>query len=72
MTYLALINPDWFDPGLLKQAALWLERESPNPYSCAAMGEIVSVIVTVVVSKLTKPYEQHHIESLFGKEKVVA
>ena len=72
VTYLALINPDWFDPGLLKQAALWLERESPNPYSCAAMGEIVSVIVTVVVSKLTKPYEQHHIESLFGKEKVVA
>jgi len=72
VTYLALINPDWFDPGMLKQAALWLERESPNPYSCAAMGEIVSVIVTVVVSKLTKPYEQQHIELLFGKEKGVA
>ena len=72
VTYLALINPDWFDPGMLKQAALWLERESPNPYSCAAMGEIVSVIVTVVVSKLTKPYEQQHVELLFGKEKGVA
>jgi hypothetical protein len=36
------------------------------------MGEIVSVIVTVVVSKLTKPYAQEHIDLLFGKEKGVA
>ena len=54
-------------PGSLKDIALWLQRESPNPYSCAAMGEIASIAVTVVVSKLTAPYPKEHIDALFGK-----
>ena len=67
ITYLGVINPEWFGPGSLKDIALWLQRESPNPYSCAAMGEIASIAVTVVVSKLTAPYPKEHIDALFGK-----
>ena len=67
VTYLGLINPDWFGSGFLQNIALWLQSESPNPYSCAAMGEIASIAVTIVVSKLTTPYPQKHIDALFSK-----
>jgi hypothetical protein len=32
------------------------------------MGEIVSIVLTVVVSKLTQPLGQSHIDELFGAE----
>ena len=61
-----MINPEWFAPGVLRDAIIWLERESPNPWSCAAMGEIVSVVLTVVVSKLTRPLDEAHLKRLFA------
>ncbi len=65
VTFNNMINPEWFGLGLLRDAALWLEGESPNPWSCAAMGELVSVTVTVVVSKLTRPLPAAHMARLF-------
>ena len=44
----------------------WLRGEGPNPYSCAVMGEIVSVLVTFVVSKLTQPLSEAHLQALFS------
>jgi SSS family transporter len=61
-----VLDPVWFEPGLLHTAVSWLGREAPNPYSCAAMGEIVSVAVTVSVSKLTQALPEAHIEQMFG------
>jgi hypothetical protein len=52
----------------LEGAVTWLRGEGPNPYSCAVMGEIVSIVLTVVVSKLTQPLSQSHIDELFGAE----
>ncbi len=46
----------------------WFRIEAPNPYSCAAFGEIVSVGVTYAVSKLTQPLEEAHVESMFGPQ----
>jgi sodium/proline symporter len=60
------IDPAWFAPGMLQNAVQWLVIESPNPWSCAAMGELVSVTFTVVVSKLTKPLPQEHVQELFS------
>lgn len=60
------IDPAWFGAGPLHTAALWLAREAPNPYSCAAMGEIVSVAVTVAVSRLTRSLPREHLEQMFG------
>jgi Na+/proline symporter len=60
------VDPAWFEPGVLRDTALWLEREAPNPYSCAAIGELLSVLVTFIVSRLTRPLPKAHVEALFG------
>ena len=62
-----VLDPAWFGPGTLRDAVVWLVGEGPNPYSCAAMGEIVSVAVTVAVSKLTRPLPVEHVDALFGE-----
>jgi sodium/proline symporter len=67
VTFNAWIDPDWFSPGsALSDAALWLRAESPNPWSCAAMGEVLSLAVTVAVSKLTQRLPDDHMARLFG------
>jgi len=62
-----LLEPAWFAPGAVQRTVTWLAGESPNPYSCAAMGEIVSVVVTVGVSKLTQPLPLAHVDGMFGE-----
>jgi SSS family transporter len=61
-----LINPYWFEPGNVRGISEWLYGEGPNPYSCAVLGEIVSIIVTILVSRVTKPLPREHVEALFG------
>ena len=61
-----VVHPEWFDPGVFRDAAAWLHREAPNPWSCAAMGELVSVALTWGVSKLTQPLPEAHLQRLFG------
>jgi sodium/proline symporter len=65
VTFNAMIAPEWFSPGVVRDAVDWLVIEAPNPWSCAAMGELVSVAVTVVVSKLTQPLSKAHLARLF-------
>ena len=65
VTFNAVINPEWFAPGMLRDAAIWLEIEARNPWSCAAMGELVSVAMTVLVSKLTQPLPDDLMARLF-------
>ena len=60
-----LIDPNWFEAGFFLDAATWLYGEGPNPYSCAVMGEIVSVSLTFIVSKLTQPLPEDHLRTLF-------
>ena len=60
-----MLDPGWFDPGLLHTLVSWLHAEGPNPYSCAAMGELVSILVTFSVSKLTRPLPAAHLARLF-------
>jgi len=60
------LDAHWFgSSGVLHTAVAWLEREGPNPYSCAALGEFVSIAVTYVVSKLTRPLADSHLQALF-------
>ncbi|MBT4160658.1 MAG: sodium:solute symporter family protein [Gammaproteobacteria bacterium] len=60
-----LIDPAWFEPGSLHTAAAWLYGEGPNPFSCAVLGEIVSIVFTVVISRITRPLPDSHLEELF-------
>ena len=60
-----LLDPAWFAPGTLHDIVAWLYREGPNPFSCAAMGEFMSVTLTFAVSKLTQPLAKDHIRAMF-------
>ena len=58
-----VLEPGIFGP--LDGVVAWLVAEGPNPYSCAAMGELVSVFVTWAVSMQTQPLAQGHLERVF-------
>ena len=61
-----ILNPEWFQGTPLFGIVTWLKGEAPSPYSCSAMGEIVSVSVTLAVSKLTQPLTETHVTEMFG------
>jgi SSS family transporter len=60
-----LLDPAWFGEGGLHDIVTWLYTEGPTPFSCAAMGEFASILVTVTVSKLTQPLPESHIKAMF-------
>ena len=62
-----LIDPQWFVGTFAHAPALWLYEEGPNPYSCAVMGEIASVLLTVFVSKVSKPLPKAHLDLMFNE-----
>ena len=59
------LSPDWFDGGVVDTVITWLHGEAPNPFSCAAIGEGVGVVLTFVVSKLTAPLPAEHLDEMF-------
>jgi Na+/proline symporter len=61
----SVIQPVWFEGTVFFTVAQWLEAESPNPMSCAAIGECLSVAGTWLVSLFTRPLTADHIETLF-------
>ena len=64
-----MISPDWFSQGTsLHVAVTWLYGEGPNPISCAVIGEIVSIVFTLIVSKLTAPLPNEHLDEMFSSE----
>jgi len=62
-----LVDPDWFSQGTLKAISSWLYAEGPNPYSCAVLGEIVSILFTVLVSRFTAPLPETHLRMMFPR-----
>ena len=69
-----MIDPAWFAPGITHDVVAWLHAEGPSPFSCATLGELVSVGFTYAVSKLTQPLPESHVKALFlkGREETVA
>jgi Na+/proline symporter len=61
-----LLSPDWFNNPTMRAIVSWLYAEGPNPYSCAVMGEIVSIGFTVLVSKLSQPLPSEHLDEMFS------
>ena len=61
----SVIQPVWFEGTVFFTVAQWLDAESPNPMSCAAIGECLSVAGTWLVSLFTQPLTTDHIEALF-------
>ena len=72
LTHSGVVSPEWFETGPLRSAAAWLKGEAPNPFSCAAIGEIVSVTLTWGVSLFTKKLPDTHLAELFpGPENAI-
>lgn len=65
VTHAGLISADWFEAAPLRIAAAWLEGEAPNPFSCAAIGEVISVLLTWSVSLCTAKLPNAHLAKLF-------
>ena len=61
------IDPRWFAGWPLHGVVAWLHGEGPNPTSCAAIGEGVGIVFTVVVSKLSAPLPAAHVAAMFGR-----
>ena len=60
------VDPNWFSPeSSAFYVARWLYNEGPNPYSCAFMGELISVISTLSVSHFSKKLPESHLRGLF-------
>ncbi|SVC09749.1 uncharacterized protein METZ01_LOCUS262603 [marine metagenome] len=61
-----IVGPESTYP--LSGVICWLAIEAPNPFSCAALGELVSVRATWGVSKLTQSLSKEYVESMFGPD----
>ncbi len=60
------IQAAWFAGGPLEAAGVWLQAQAVNPYACATMGAGLSVLAMVVISLLTTPPSEQHLERVFG------
>lgn len=62
-----LIPVDSLSGTVLAEFAVWLEAQAPSPYACATLGEVASVLTTVVVSLRSRPLDQARLEQVFGR-----
>ena len=69
---LEMINVEWFVGGALEAPGTWLAQQGVNPFSCAALGAFASILVMVIVSCVTEPPAQAHLQRVFGETEGVA
>jgi len=62
-----VLDPAWLSAGIGRDVIAWLSGEAPNPYSCAALGEVVSVALTWAVSRGTAKLDAGHLRNAFGE-----
>ena len=60
------IKAAWFAHGALEMPAIWLAGQATNPFACATLGAFVSIASMIVVSLMTKPPSDEHLERVFG------
>ena len=61
-----LLDPLWFENGSVTQNITgWLLKQGPNPFACTFLGEIISVFITILVSKFSIKLPKEHIDQLF-------
>lgn len=59
-----IISGLWLDGTALEAAGRWFALYAKSPYSAATMGGIISVLVTVVVSKFSQPLPESHLQQI--------
>lgn len=61
-----IISGLWLMGTPLEEFGLWFAFYAKSPYSAATMGGIMSVIVTVLVSRYSNPLPQNHLDQIMG------
>jgi len=61
------LGPEGFEGTRWEAPLTWLTGEASNPYSCAAMGQLLSLVVTWLVSLRTVSPPREHLDELFGR-----
>jgi SSS family transporter len=61
-----LVDAGWFAGTALSGAGEWLAVQAVNPYACATLGTLLSLLTMVVVSLLTRPPSPAHLARVFG------
>ncbi|MEQ8661211.1 MAG: sodium:pantothenate symporter, partial [Gammaproteobacteria bacterium] len=64
--HMGCIDRAWFAGTALESAGVWLQAQAINPYACATMGAGLSAVAMVIVSLLTAPPSERHLERVFG------
>jgi Na+/proline symporter len=60
------IKAAWFTGGALEIPAIWLAGQATNPYACATLGAFIYVASMLLVSLMTDPPSDEHLERVFG------
>lgn len=55
-------------PGGIAVVVQWLDAQQSNSFACAAIGEAFSVATMVLVSLMTSPPPNSHVERVFGDD----
>lgn len=61
-----VLQAEWFVGGSFETVGTWLAIQAPNPFSCGALGALVSVVVVVSVSLVTERPDEAHLKRVFG------
>jgi Na+/proline symporter len=58
------LSTAWLEGTRLEAAGRWFEFNAASPYSAATLGGLVSVLVTVGVSRVTEPLPRAHLDAI--------
>ncbi len=59
------VKASWFSGSALADVAVWLEAQAVNPYACATLGAALSITAMVIVSYLSTPPSDEHLDRIF-------
>lgn len=61
------LDAAWFGGTVFEVPGAWLAAQAPNSFSCGTLGGLLSVGCVIVVSFVTAPPSEAHLERVFGR-----
>lgn len=55
-----------FTGGPMENISVWLQSQAGNPFACATLGGGASILAMVLVSLVTSPPSEEHLQRVFG------
>lgn len=64
---MGFLDTEWASGTSVEVALNWLVAQTPNPFSCATLGILVSVFASIAVSHFTTPLPESHLKRIFTR-----